>query len=303
MRIQKRYWFGLLGLAFVGLAVFLSLPPKEPIVNGHSLGYWLDDPYFGNSFESSAEIRKAFSQIDDDCIAWLIDQLEWKPSRGLRKTEELSGKWLHVYLHAEPRDRRVQAALLLAQFGSRASNAIPALENMSRFYSSSQKEFSYVGRGTALAALILIRPDSMEACARKSIDPNEPRKQDYVYAMGCLGTNAALCVPIFVAAIRAATNEDVTVSAVWGLAQIHSCPELSLPVLTSMLNETNEDHRYRAVSALSSFASAAKPAWKDLIPLLNDPSGNVRWHTTNALWEIDFDAAQKLGLVLPPMSL
>lgn len=284
----------------IGLLVFLSLPPAEPIISGQPLSYWLDELHSDNIEHASADFQKVLPAIDDRCIPWLVNELDWKPSPALRKTEELGRKWFHRYLNIEPRDRRQEAALLLAWFGPRASNAIPALESLSRFRNGDRAEL-YVDRGTAIAALILIRHDSMEACARKSIDPAEPLYRDYQYAMSRLSTNAANCIPIYVDAIRTATNQGTKILATWTLGLIHSQPEKSLPVLIQMLNDTNDESRGRAIYALSLFGSTAKPTWNNLIPLLNDPSPTVRWHTTNALREIDSTVAQQLGIGPPPL--
>jgi len=297
VRIQKRYWFSLAALALIGLIVFLSLPPAEPIVKGRPLGYWLDQIHAENIESSSQEFRSALPEMNDRCIPWLIDELNWKPSLLLRKTGELSRKWFHIHLEAEPPDRRAEAALLLGWFGPRASNAIPALENLSRFHGGDPEKL-YVNRATAIAALTLIRHDSMEICARKSINLADSLYPDYQYAIESLGTNATPCVPIFIDAIKTSTNAKVRILAAWSLGLIHSRPDLSLPVLTPMLNETNPS-RDIVVYAVSLFGSAAKPAWNDLIPLLKDPDENVRLNTTNVLWKIDSTAAKQFGISGP----
>lgn len=295
MRIQKRYWVGIFSLALIGLLVFVSLPPAEPLINGKPLGYWLDNLKSDTLEYSSAEFKRALPAIDERCVPWLIYELEWKPSPAWRKAEALSWKWFHLRLDAERRDRRVESCLILGWLGSRASNAIPTLEEMSRIRKGDRESVAYAYRGAAISALILIRHDSIETCARKSIDLDEPLYRDYHYAIGCLGTNAAPYVPIYLDAIHTTTNEDVKAWATLALGMIHSRPELSLPVLRPMLNETNEWSRHRAALSLGWFGPAGKPAWDDLVSHLNDSDEEMRSLTATALWRIDPAAAQKLG--------
>ena len=275
----------------VGLVVFLSLPPAEPVIKDHPLSYWLDHIQSDNLETSSTEFQKALPAIDDHCIPVLIDELNWRPSPMLRRMERLSRKWVRGGLVHEPKDRGAEAALVLGWFGPRATNAIPALERLSRSPEANSEE-----RGAAIAALILIRHDSMEPYARKSLDVFDPHKDDYLAAIFSLRTNAISVVPVFVNALQTTTNDEVKLCAASCLGSIHGRPDLSLPPLLSMLKETNSDLRSLAPIALGCFREDAKPAWNDLVPLLNDPDEDVRWTATNALYLIDPAAAQQLGI-------
>lgn len=295
MHIKKRYWLGLFGLACIGLAVFFSLPPAEPIVKGEPLGYWLDHLQSDAIETSSADFQKALPAMDERCVPRLIYELQWKPSPALTKVQALSWKWFHLRLHAERRDRRVESCLLLGWLGSRASDAIPALQEMTRFRNG-DRESVCAYRGAAISALVLIRHDSIEICARKSIDLREPLHRDFHYAIGCLGTNAISSVPIYIDAIQTTTNEDVKLLAAHALGMIHSRTELSLPVLRSMLNDTNSGPRHIAAFSLGWFGATGKPVWDDLVSHLNDPDEGVRRMAATALWRIDSISAQKLGI-------
>ncbi len=301
VRIRKRYRFSLLILALIGLIVFLSLPPREPIINGQPLSYRLGHMAFvglqdSNIENSSAEFHSVLPAIDDRCVPALIDELNWTPSPMLRSAERLSRDWFHTRFPVqEPADRRIESALVLGWLGPRASNAIPTLEKLSRLRDP-ESDASESVRGAAIAALILIRHDAMQACARKSLELLDPDRNDYSDAVSFLGTNAAPCVPIFVEAIQTATNMKVKVTAVWALGAIHSRPELSLLPLKTMLKEKDVLPRYEAAAALGCFGSAAKPAWNELAACLHDPDETVRFFTTNALQKIDPTAAQQLGI-------
>jgi len=297
VQIRKRYWFGLLALALSGTVVFLLLPSSEPIINGQPLGYWLDHVRAYTLDESSQEFKSALPAINEHSIPALIDELNWKPSPLLRGADKLSRNWNHNRLTIrEPRNRRAEAALVLGWLGPRASNAIPVLEHLSH-ETNADTEMSVSERGAAIAALILIRHDPMEPVARKSLDILDLRhKDDNRFAIVALGTNAVPCVPIFIDVINSKTNTLVKVFAIQALGAIHARPELSLPVLTLMLNGTNKMERYNAAYAISSFGSSAKPAWSNLVMCLDDSATEIRDAATNALREIDPVAAQQLGI-------
>jgi HEAT repeat protein len=151
-------------------------------------------------------------------------------------------------------------------------------------------------RGAAIAALILIRGDSMALCARKALDVHDPECNECRSAIVCLGANATPIVPILVDALQTSTNYWVKDYAANSLRYIHSRPDLSLPPLISMLRNTNSEMRSLAAFALEGFQDAAKPAWNDLVPLLKDPDETVRDNITNALRVIDSAAAKQLGV-------
>lgn len=278
--------------AVLGLYLFLSLPPDEPIVNGHPLSYW----FVQDSSESPEAIQSAISAMDDRCVRALIEKLNWKPSSLFAKVNDWSEQLIHVRqpFHLPP-DRRVDAALFLGRLGSRATSAIPALENMTRTPAGKRGQESDV-RGAAIAALILVRHDPVDACARKAIDPSDPAHPDCQYAIFCLGTNAASCVPLYVDAIQKTTNDVVKFYAARELSWIDNQPERSVPALISLLNETNRSTLLVAIYGLAEFHGAAKPAWNDLAAHLNDPDEIIRHWTSNALWVIDPNAAPQLGI-------
>jgi len=297
VQIRKRHWFGLAALAAIGIVVFLCVPSNEPIINGQPLGYWLGHVKADTLDQSSAEFKAALPAIDEHCIPALIDELNWKPSPLLRSAEKLSRNWTHnrLAIH-EPPNRRAEAALVLGWLGPRASKAIPALEKMS-LDTNADSEMSVSERGAAIAALILIRHDPMETVARKSLDILDlMHSDDNHYAIIALGTNAAPCVPIFIGVINSKTNTLAKLAAIQALGAIHSRADLSLPVLTSMLKETNEMYRFKAILAISWFEASAKPAWSNLVMCLNDSEQATRNIAANALREIDPVAAQQLGI-------
>ena len=268
------------------------------MVKGHPLGYWIDQFVGDGSGESPEAIQSALSAMDDRCVRALIDELNRTPSPLLEAFDNWKDR-LNRGTDPNPESpyRRAGVALVLGHLGSRATNAIPALENASRRRMRTPEQGEDI-RGAAIAALILIRHDSLDICARKSLDVADPYSGDYRYAFYRLGTNATPVIPIFVNAARTATNFEIKYFAAHSLVWIHR-PDLTVPPLISMLKQTNNTSRLVATEALAEIRDAAKPAWNDLVVLLNDPDEKVRLSVTNALWQIDPAAPQQLKLIQP----
>ena len=270
-------------------------------MNGRTLTYWIDQFDRDVSSESPEVIQSALSAMDDRCVRALIGELNRNPSPSPIWTA--ISDWVHRWNRSaapirESPYRGANAALVLGHLGSRATNAIPALENASRIRMRFPEEGADI-RGASLAALVLIRRDSVQVLAKKSLAVADPYSGDYRHAIYCLGTNAAPAIPVFVDALDPATNYHVKYYAAHSLVSIHR-PDLSLPPLVSMLKEPNNISRSIAISSLEGFRDEAKPAWNDLVVLLNDPEVEIRRRTTNALWFIDPVAAQQLGITLSP---
>jgi len=304
MRIRERYWFILTVSALICMFLSFSLlqrEPPEPIVNGQPLSYWLDQyrlcHFEDGSPEESKKIESALFVMDDRCIQALTRELNRKPSWLVRKLNDTTERWAHFQRpFRETPDRRAMAALVLGQMGARATNAIPALDAMRHVASSAGSESWVSPGGAAITALVYLRHDAVEACATNALHLSNPHCWCYRDAIICLGTNAAPAVPIFVKAIEMPVDEESKQYSALALGIIHSRPDLSLPPLTQMLADMNPQSRSEAAHALSLFGSAAKPAWNNLTPLLNDPNGAVRRHATDALLKIDPVSAQKLGI-------
>lgn len=69
-----------------------------------------------------------------------------------------------------------------------------------------------------------------------------------------------------------------------------------MPALVTCLSNNDLFAHYTAADALGKFGTDAKPAIPALIALLNDPLGLARQAATNALLQIDPEAAAKAGV-------
>jgi HEAT repeat protein len=103
--------------------------------------------------------------------------------------------------------------------------------------------------------------------------------------------------------IECLKDPDVTIrgEAATGLGEIHQQPERSVSILMDFIEKYRTDRihwfpSYDAITSLPKFGAQAKPAVPILIGLLNDPQQGIREAATNALKNIDPEAAAKAGV-------
>lgn len=285
--------------AFTGALSFLSWLYAEPIVNGHRLGYWLDrtgieqEPSF-TKVESSEAYQRAIEGMDEGCVAALTNILTGDQPNRIR----VVNNWFESKARLgrpfrEPPDWHLAATLMLGRMGSRASNAIPLLEEKTHAYRVRISGLPDFDTSAAIASLVLIRPERLENCVKRALDPTDKESPDYEGALMILGTNAASCVPFLVDALKTAKNDDTKARLAYALGNVHSRSHLSFPVLVPLLKDPNEHTRAMAVYALGQFGAIAKPAWNDLLACLNNPDSNIRWEIADTMWRIDPTAAER----------
>jgi HEAT repeat protein len=156
----------------------------------------------------------------------------------------------------------------------------------------SQAELGFHALGSVATCAV---PDLMKIYQRAP----SPAVQDVaIVALGGIGPPASDAVPLM---IEAATNSDWLLSgnAVWALGQVHSRPELSLPALVDLLENTNPAVCVhlgpQAAMSLGKFGETARPAVPHLVRLLQCADPYVRSHITNAFKAIDPEAAAQAG--------
>jgi hypothetical protein len=267
---------------------------REPVVDGIPLRHCLFE-WSQKANQWPETLPPALARMDDRCVAFLVQQLDWKPSFLVAKLNYLISHIADVEPFHDRPDYRALAATALGLLGSRATNAIPALERMAHSYIG-HAESGTGARGAAIAALIRLRHESVDACIDKLIDYGSRTYYDYTAAFYYLGTNAAPVVPLLVRAMEATTDEGTKCLIARALADVHSQPELSVPALASLLTHTNQRFHSLAVRCLEPFGSAARPAWDGLASCLTNSDERDLWNVTNVLRQVDPEAAQRLGV-------
>lgn len=268
---------------------------SEPVVRGKPITHWLDASWTPSpeEAESHESLAAAFADMDERCVRWLIRELEWRPSRLKRWINHAAGHFTDSKLFPERPDRRAPAAYVLAQLGTRARPAIPALERLVR---DGCGPGSRITRGTIVAALIKLREDTLTNYFGILRDPENSDWELYVSAIELLGTNGAAAAPALIEAIGRSNRESVQRLAAETLAGMQGRPELTVPALTKILTHTNSAVRYAAVGGLRLLGTSARPAWQELLNRLNDSDPAVRRNATNALLRINPAAARQRGI-------
>jgi len=288
-RAGKR--LGLAAAVLVVLVLLISLSVKskrEPVVRGVPLSEWME-----NWKQNSAEYEAAVAEMDERCVRWLIHELEWSPTSFQTKLDAFMFRILRQPVAPERRpDHRAAAAFTLSKLGSKAQPAVPAL----RFNASVSGSRDWEAQSMAIAALILLKTDSLDTWADQLLSPKNTSFQPYVLAAGVLQTNAASVVPRLVRAYHATADEAIKWRITMALRFIRSNPALSVPVLRASLTNDNSQMKFTALFGLLNFGPESKPAWDDVVALLSDTNKSVRSIATNTLRRIDAEAAQRLGI-------
>lgn len=290
--MKSRVLLGSVFLLAVAALALLMQGPNEPVCRGHPISYWIE-PWQHLGTEPEENIAAAFSEMDERAVRWLTAQLDWRPSRLKAAVNDLVAKVISARFFNDRPDRREIAAMGLGRLGPRAASAVPALEAVLRNTPAPRADSACAA---ALAALIRIEHEPLAAYLEKLRDPTAPDWQMVAWAMWHLGTNAAPAVPSLVKALEKPADEGTVRTTVSALAAIHSCPELTVPALAGQLEHADYHVRGCVIQGLSVFGAAAKPAWPALTPRLQDPELIVRVLATNALKQIDPEAAQQLGV-------
>ena len=84
-------------------------------------------------------------------------------------------------------------------------------------------------------------------------------------------------------------------TALYALVQIHSRPELSIPIFNKYLSCINAGSKHLAAEGLAAFGNQASNSVPNLLPLLTDTNIFVRQAATNALQAIAPKAATQVG--------
>jgi HEAT repeat protein len=249
-----------LAALFAGLllAVCLTqLGPKEPVVQGKPLSFWLDqyraNLITGDDAEKIAlhdEAKRSVRQIGSNAIPHLLMMLRETDSAVATKWRALVSKQRVVRLHSKPAwVWNNEATLGFEILGADAKGAVPALVEIY------EQKLSESSQSSAASAL------------------------------GAIGPDASVAVPVLLRE-AAISNSPVRVSAIWALGQIHSDPGTVVPTLIQCIGDGNRGIRSIAMRALGCFGSNAQQAVPALTALLQDPDQRVSRSAEQAIKQI-----------------
>ena len=289
---RKAAIFGI--VVAVAAFAWILLKPSEPSYKGKSINYWLN-PWAHGGKENAEEISEAFRSMGEKAVPFLVRKLQWEPSKTNQKAHRFFPNWLPGILHEQgASDPRNAAAHALGEIGDAARSSIPQLEVAA---SLSDLGSSWAVNVAAKAALIKIKQESLFPYIEKLKDKSDLNTW-YQNAMmlGEFGTNAAGAVPLLVESLDSTNHPVIQAHAAIALGMIHSQPELCIEELAAMLKSPNVVLRQKAIFALPQFGAAAKPAWSEMVICLQDSDSWTRQSATNALKQIDPDAAKSAGV-------
>jgi hypothetical protein len=119
------------------------------------------------------------------------------------------------------------------------------------------------------------------------------RRGDAVRELGKFGPAAEPAIPILIQILKGHDDEGVRGAAAAALGEIHSDPDLCIPVLIASLEDSDVDEE--AAEALGKFGALAEAAVPKLLFLSIHGDKETRHTSTLALPFIDPEAAAKAG--------
>jgi HEAT repeat protein len=189
-------------------------------------------------------------------------------------------------------DERSVPLYALGAMGPAARRALPQIELL-------RKDSDLFVRATAEAAFIKISGTGLDAIFEPLKDPPPTNWAFAAEAIVFLGTNAAPAIPFLIPALQN-TNASVRNTALLALSAIHMSPETTIPAILPFVAATNTDYmtRTRAFITLRNFGPRAHGIVPiaTLLQTLQDPDEDIRRRATNALRQIDPEAARKAGI-------
>ena len=236
-------------LAVVCVLVCFILPAPEPMYQGRTLSFWLENNY---QHPSDAAISQAASnavrQAGTNAIPVLLRLLRARDSA-------IETAVLH-WFDGHP---RVKAPLVSAD-----------TQNMAGY-----QGFLLLGQDALPAVPELIKifeadPGTLSAAVIAEIIFN-------------LGPGADAAAPALVRAATLSANPNARANGIHALGALRNHPEIVVPALTNSLQDPWFVIRVNAIQALDNFGTNARPALPALTNMLSDPDPLVRLSAVNTL--------------------
>jgi HEAT repeat protein len=190
-------------------------------------------------------------------------------------------------------DERALPAYALGAMGPSARSALPQIELL-------RKDSDPFVRAAAEAAFVKISGTGLDAILEALKNLDSTNWTSAAQAVAFLGTNGAPAIPFLLPALQT-TKTSVQENALDALSAIHMSPETTIPAILPLVSATNTNNRNRApaLTALGNFGPSARgiAPIATLLQILQDPDEDIRRRATNALRQIDPEAAKKAGVL------
>ncbi len=250
---------GILLIPVLGVLLYEVLRPHEQVYEGRTLRVWLEQSAVGGPMSAAGTISvETVRQFGAGAVPTLLKMARVKDSPFKHKWIKLvrAQSLLPIQLHTEE-EYHSMACFGFYALGPVGKDAVPPLIDL-----------------------------------LKNNDPDiRSTARD---CLGNIGPAAKAAVPLLVQFIND-TNRIVRWDTMINLGRINMEPEVVVPVLMENLNPTNA-LLSTTIFVLGEFREKAKPAVPALLQYLNDKNNFVRNEATNALKQIDPEAAAKAGI-------
>ncbi len=267
MRKSRSIPFIVLAALALTFLAWLVFRPREPVYEGKTLSAWLIE-YHTNRWPSDVEAKTAIRHFGTTAAPVLLKMMSTRESPVRLKLLALVPKQYQARFHLQTANdytRRISNSRRVGASGFVAlgENARPFVPQLIALLEDKNKDVRYLAVFT-LRCLGPVAKDALPALTNCLADPDFAVRDDAVIALGT----------------------------------IHADPESLVPLIIEFLGKYRADEILcrDAINSLRQFKTDAKPAVLILLSLLNDNNSNIRNTVTNALREIDAEAAAKAGV-------
>ena len=262
---MRKHWRMALAISFFvtigGITwLVLNLVDSEPAYQGKYLSAWLLEYAESGEAESQAEV--AIRAIGTNGIPVLVKWMGCKDSKLKAKLISMVRKQSLVKIRCyTDKECHLIARVSFGVLGSNAAPAVPALINLLQ----NNNDVDIQG--------------------------------ETVMAFGRIGPAAIDAMPAIIACLHG-TNHFAALFAPNTLALIHQQAEIVVPALIRHLEESRQRpmHLQRTIKAIGDFGGEATAAIPAVTAYLEDPDEKTRSFATNALKQINGEAAKKTGV-------
>jgi HEAT repeat protein len=324
----------LLAVALVGVIVWQTWRPHEPVYEGKPLSFWLKGYTPRGLGEAEEKADDAVRQAGSNAVPTLL-QLVWAKDSALKVKLMTLAKGQH-FIQFTPAEYWHRAAIIAFEvLSTNAQSAVPTLLQ----WTTTNVDVNV--RSTAISALgaIHAQPHLVVPVLTNALqDPSSDTRERAVSALGQFGRDAEVAVPALLDFLNAPQNSNsmwfaitalkhvdpaaaagemlrwatnanfqLRLFAIVNLGDIHVEPDRAVPLLINSLHDPIPHIPPNAVVALGRFGPEAKLAVPALVEFLNTYTGNspfqyvARSYATNALKAIDPEAAAKAGITNNPL--